>query len=393
MGGLELEQGKLLQAEDHLLSSIRINNRPGYETGDALTAKLKLTDLYIRSGRKAEAQKWLENSRQQLISQQALHRKDDASQLRWHRPYWQYADHWEAVTRAYQSLQRYYTSQDSLREVNLGLRNADMEMAFRSSAQQSRLALLNKENERKSDSLRAVLIITLLILLLLAVIVFYLRRSKHQVTELINLNRQIGLQNIRLLEALNALEQSQQEHAKLLKIVAHDLRNPVGSMTMLAALLLKDQSRKKKDRHLIELIEKSGRTALELVSELLQVQKPGDLLVKEPMDLAALLEFCAGVLRPLAAEKSQKIELDTLTLTVNTNREKLWRVVSNLVANAIKFSQIGASIRIRLDLIDGEALISVNDQGIGIPDHLKDQIFSTFAGIGRKGTAGEQTFG
>lgn len=75
------------------------------------------------------------------------------------------------------------------------------------------------------------------------------------------------------------------------------------------------------------------------------------------------------------------------------SREKLWRVVSNLMANAIKFSPEGAVIEVSLENRGQYARIAVRDHGIGIPEGMKDKLFDLFTEAKRPGTAGEQSFG
>ncbi|HEV7382670.1 MAG TPA: ATP-binding protein, partial [Dyadobacter sp.] len=75
------------------------------------------------------------------------------------------------------------------------------------------------------------------------------------------------------------------------------------------------------------------------------------------------------------------------------DREKIWRVFSNLLSNAIKFSPNGGRISVCLENKADKVLLSVHDEGIGIPENLKDQIFQPFNSAKRSGTGGEQSFG
>jgi signal transduction histidine kinase len=71
----------------------------------------------------------------------------------------------------------------------------------------------------------------------------------------------------------------------------------------------------------------------------------------------------------------------------------MWRVVSNLIANAIKFSPTGAIINVVMKVDAGHVLIAVEDYGIGVPEEMKDKIFDMYTEAKRPGTAGEQPFG
>jgi signal transduction histidine kinase len=64
-----------------------------------------------------------------------------------------------------------------------------------------------------------------------------------------------------------------------------------------------------------------------------------------------------------------------------------------LISNAIKFSPAGAPIIIKAEEFEKEVQISVKDNGIGIPDKLKNQVFNMFTDAKRPGTEGEKSFG
>jgi two-component system sensor histidine kinase VicK len=75
------------------------------------------------------------------------------------------------------------------------------------------------------------------------------------------------------------------------------------------------------------------------------------------------------------------------------SREKIWRVISNLISNAIKFSPNGAIINLKITGDNDAIKIAVADNGIGIPDNIKDLVFNKFTSAKRPGTAGEKSFG
>jgi signal transduction histidine kinase len=94
-----------------------------------------------------------------------------------------------------------------------------------------------------------------------------------------------------------------------------------------------------------------------------------------------------------AEAKHQQINLHAESFTLPASREKLWRVISNLISNAIKFSPDGSDIEVRTERTAEGLRISVKDFGIGIPPKIQHKIFDMFTEAKRKGTAGEQSFG
>ena len=204
---------------------------------------------------------------------------------------------------------------------------------------------------------------------------------------------EIGEQNARMITTLHALEQSQADNTKMMQVVAHDLRNPIGAIKMTASALLARPDRMEKERKLLEIIQRSASNSLDLVNDLLQMQgRPQD-LKKEPVELSAMLCHCTDLLRHQAEAKKQRFSLQVVPVIILSSREKLWRVISNLVSNAIKFSPHNTMINIVLETVPGYAIVAVEDQGIGIPADMKDSIFGMFPGSQRVGTSGEPSFG
>ena len=144
---------------------------------------------------------------------------------------------------------------------------------------------------------------------------------------------------------------------------------------------------------MLEIIYRSATNSLDLVNDLLQMQGRPEDLQKEPVELGAMLFHCTDLLRHQAEAKEQRISLQVFPVIILSSREKLWRVISNLIANAIKFSTKGTTINVNLKTKATQVIIAVEDQGIGIPESMKDSIFEIFPGSQRLGTAGEPSFG
>ncbi|MFA6248131.1 MAG: tetratricopeptide repeat-containing sensor histidine kinase [Mucilaginibacter sp.] len=236
----------------------------------------------------------------------------------------------------------------------------------------------------------ALLIISVLSCLLAIAVIVVIRQHLKRTRRL---NEQVTSQNSQMKRTLGALEQSQADNTRMMQIVAHDLRNPIGAMYSMAALMLEEPGRPEEDLMMLQMIKTSGKNSLELVSDLLQVQFRTEELQKEPIDIAEMLQYCVSLLLNKAKDKEQHIKLETIPVVLPASREKLWRVISNLVGNAIKFSPTGASIVVKMDRGPQNVRISVKDEGIGIPPEMQEKIFDLFTEAKRPGTAGEQSFG
>jgi signal transduction histidine kinase len=254
-------------------------------------------------------------------------------------------------------------------------------------------ALATEENARA----QLVLTFSILISMTLIVIVYLIwRNSKksmgnlHAVT---TLNKTISQSNIVLQDTINALEQVEIENDAVLKIVAHDLRTPINSIIAATQLVFYDESPTAEQQEIIKGIQRSGQMANALISQILQSGPTRNVITKSDVALEALVQSCIDMLHHKASEKQQMVDYQFECVTAPVDREKIWRVFCNLLSNAIKFSPTGAIIWVRLQRHDSKVLLSVKDNGIGIPEDLHKQIFRPFNDAKRSGTEGEQSFG
>ncbi|MES2003804.1 MAG: tetratricopeptide repeat-containing sensor histidine kinase [Bacteroidota bacterium] len=242
----------------------------------------------------------------------------------------------------------------------------------------------------KSNYQVALLILAAIAFLLAIAVIISIRQNLKRTSRL---HEQVSNQNNQMQKTLSALEQSQEDNTRMMQIVAHDLRNPIGAMYSATSILLDKSDRSDEERTLLEMIHTSGKNSLELVSNLLQVQFRAEGLKKEPVDIGEMLHYCVSLLLNKAEAKNQQINLQTLDIIVPASREKLWRVISNLIANAIKFSPSGAVIEVSMAYNTDRVRIMVFDHGIGIPPEIKEKVFDLLTKAKRKGTAGEEAFG
>jgi signal transduction histidine kinase len=193
-----------------------------------------------------------------------------------------------------------------------------------------------------------------------------------------------------------ALEKGNKSYARLIRVVAHDLRNPIGAINAITGRMMNSSS-PAKDGEWMQLIEKASQRCLQLITELLETdfEIREETLHKERVDVTTLVQQAAQLLNYRAAEKKQRLTIQESTVQViQADREKLTRVLDNLVVNAIKFSPEGATIKIIMAETPTGIVISVQDNGIGIPPEITGKLFEPFeSSIKRKGTSGEQSFG
>ena len=228
---------------------------------------------------------------------------------------------------------------------------------------------------------------------LAAIIIFLLWRNGKQ-------NRRIHAtleeQYKKLAITTTALENSNRNYARLIRVVAHDLRNPIGAIHSIIGVM-KNSSSPAKDKDWMRLVEEASTRCLQLITELLETdfEIREETLHKEAVDVIALLQQAAQLLAYRAAEKQQRLITQEATgPVIRADRQKLARVLDNLVVNAIKFSPQGAAIKIIAEETQAGITISVHDNGVGIPPEIAGKLFEPFeSSVKRKGTSGEQSFG
>jgi signal transduction histidine kinase len=380
-------------AQQYLKASININNRPGYAQEDAKTAQIKLAHLYISYSHFKEADSLLHQIDAEWKAGRGKGYIDDTIKLRWRKLQWEYFDKIHDDKKAYSFAESYYSFRDSLNEAQKGLEHLNIDEGLRETEQHYNIDLLSTSNQLKTTYLSAIIVFSLLILIILGMAWYNLNRSGRNVRELKSLNKIIGDYNSQMQTALTALEQSYEENANMMKIVAHDLRAPIGGITIAVARMLEKHNWSDDDQAMLRLIQTSGRDSLTLVSDLLKTHSRSKEIKKEPVDMHLLLTYCVSFMRLKAEEKGQRIELDAGHFTVFVNRGNIWRVICNLIANAIKFSPSGTTIKVLMLKKENNVVITVDDCGIGIPNNMHDKIFDMFTEAKRQGTIGEQPFG
>jgi PAS domain S-box-containing protein len=200
-------------------------------------------------------------------------------------------------------------------------------------------------------------------------------------------------------ERLLALEQAARAQAEratkardeVLAIVAHDLRNPIQTISMCASVLTQAADQDNRQR-LAGIIERSTGEMERLISDLLDVARieSGTFsILKERVDVGALLADAVEQFEPQALVRRVSLASDVgEVVPVMADRLRLLQVLSNLLDNAVKFTPEGGSIRVRGRAIDGAVQISVEDSGKGISAENLPHIFDRFWQANRASRAG-----
>jgi len=379
------------EAERLFKKSIAINLQPGNDNHDAQLTEIKLSRLYLAENKTQELFKLLKGLRLQLDS---VGNKD--VEPNWNDLMSKYYTHQKNYEKALYYLRTYSLLKDSVIQKATALRNTDVNQ------QQSNFDKQNQiDNLRDHNKLQLIYIYLAVLFSIMAVVIIFLifrnlERSKQDIIAVKALNDQINDQNNHLEYTLKELKISSMEKDRILRAVAHDLRNPIGGIASLTVAMTDEDEYSTEQKEMLNLIKETSFNSLELINEILEATNTATAqLNTELVDINALLSNSVELLRFKAAEKNQTIRLELLPNPEELiiSREKIWRVTSNLISNAIKFSPAGNCILVKALNLEHEIQILVKDHGIGIPDKLKGQVFNMFTDAKRPGTEGEKSFG
>ena len=178
-------------------------------------------------------------------------------------------------------------------------------------------------------------------------------------------------------------EQANQAKTEFLAVMSHEIRTPLHGIIGMNELLLGAGISPRQSR-LARTAMNSGKTLLQLINEILDISKiEADKLEldEETFDLCDLVDDVAY----LQAEPAQRKSLDlsvqhdfNVTGSYRGDAQKLRQVITNIVGNAVKFTEMG-SVRISTFLGDGSSVvIAVQDTGVGIPEAARGKIFEKF---------------
>nr|WP_262909249.1 tetratricopeptide repeat-containing sensor histidine kinase [Mucilaginibacter roseus] len=384
-------QGRYAEAAELLKKSIAINLRKGNDNNDGQLTEIKLAKLWLERNQLDSLKQILDTVKSQFDTL-----KNEEAVTDWNNLMAQYHLRKRNFEKAAGYLQIYDEKKDSLNKKLSDLIASDVTKQLATYDNQRKIASLSNNNKVQRIYLVTAVVIGILLLLIILLVYRNWKRSRAAYQVVNQLNEQINEQNSVLAKALTELNINSREKDRILRTVAHDLRNPIGGIASLTTAMIDDAGLTSEQQDLVNLIKETSYNTLELINEIMEIANNNNAPLRmENVEINSLVSNSVELLRFKALEKQQQIEMELLPhdKELFISREKIWRVLSNLVSNAIKFSQYGSIINVRI-VEDAEGVrIAVNDRGIGIPDNLKSQIFNMFTDAKRPGTGGEKSFG
>lgn len=179
--------------------------------------------------------------------------------------------------------------------------------------------------------------------------------------------------------ALSEAVKANKSKSQFLAAASHDLSQPLHAMSMFIGNL-KQSVESEKQQDLVSKIENTAEILQQQFDGLLDLSRydaGGVTVQKQSFDLHALCNLLVESEMPLAAEKNLQLVLRGESVTVNTDPVLLGRLIGNLIANAIKFTEAG-TVEVEVFEQDGNVQLRVADTGCGFTENEQERIFKDF---------------
>ncbi|MBK7500479.1 MAG: response regulator [Ignavibacteriales bacterium] len=199
-----------------------------------------------------------------------------------------------------------------------------------------------------------------------------------------NLERTVEERTKELLKAKEQAEESDRLKSAFLANMSHEIRTPMNGILGFAELLKEPGLTGEEQQDYIRIIEKSGARMLNIINDIVDISKIEAGLMKLEIQESNINEQIQDIytfFKPEVEAKGMILSFNTPLPTkeaiLKTDREKVYAILTNLVKNAIKYSNTG-TIEIGYSKRDSDLEFYVKDTGIGIPNDRHGAIFERF---------------
>ncbi len=198
-------------------------------------------------------------------------------------------------------------------------------------------------------------------------------------------------------EIKTRIKKLHEERDEFLSITAHDLKNPIYSISMLGKVLRDEELEKNEMREFSQDIITISERMLELISNLLDINAIEQGKIKlnfEEFDLKELTVQTIELYRERAQKKKIRLGFrsDDNTM-IYADRSAALQILDNLISNAVKYSPNDKNIYVRLIEKDEYIRIEVEDEGQGLTEDDKEKLFGKFAKLSARPTGDESSSG
>ena len=309
-----------------------------------------------------------------------------------------------------------WLSADMLQRVYNKLNQKDSSYKYNAISKTARLSFFDESHAKEKNLLEAKIIkerydkkiaieqdeqkmiysifIVSFVFVLIIIFLFYLRYK-----QLKKYNTILSKQNILINEQKDELHEMNVQKDKLYSIIAHDLRSPLAGLIGLLEIMdtTGDTMSNDKKKEYISMIFSSAKKEYELLENLLEWARLQQGTIKlAPINISLLGNIQYSISNYSAHIQNKQITITNKILnntTVYADENMANSVIRNLVSNAIKFTSVGGNIIIDFEETEDSTIISVKDNGIGMPPSILDNLFKIGSDNSRPGTENEPSTG
>jgi signal transduction histidine kinase len=224
-------------------------------------------------------------------------------------------------------------------------------------------------------------------------------RLMHTFAHLVESDLRVIWSSRQISRANGELHRLNDEMNRFMGIAAHDMRNALNVFMGCSRYLLpKGDNLSRKERIYLDLIDKSGTTLLQLMDELMDIARIETMHLPLHLDTVDLMDIVIENVRynrHLAQDRSIRIHVKdpAKPVMVRADPAKIEQVLNNLISNALKYSPAGSTIQVSIDAAPDRAVVSIRDQGQGIPKEEQPGLFNPFHTTSIRPTTGETSTG
>ncbi|WP_255508432.1 cell wall metabolism sensor histidine kinase WalK [Exiguobacterium sp. Helios] len=171
------------------------------------------------------------------------------------------------------------------------------------------------------------------------------------------------------------------KQSEFVSIVSHELRTPLSSIMGFTELLMRRSLDGPRQKKYLETIHSETVRLAELIDDILEIQKGEDVsqgTVKKRLDLKRLVYEMRPMFELASSKHRIRVLFEAGDYQMTASEEKMKQLFTNLIMNAIKYSPDGGTIQVRGHMKGSHMVLTVEDEGIGIPEKALPFVFDKF---------------
>lgn len=182
-------------------------------------------------------------------------------------------------------------------------------------------------------------------------------------------------------EAFDRLQGAFSRQTRFTADASHELRTPLSIIYTECDMALNRPRSSDEYVESLESVQRAAKRMKAVVEGLLTLARADSdqiALVSQQLELSEIIAETCEMLKPLMQEKRLTLEVDLEPVSIAGDRDRIGEAISNLLSNAVQFNREGGTIEVRLRFQSDQAVLTIRDTGIGIPESDLPFLFDRF---------------